>query len=225
MLMDARDESSGEAMTDAQLRDEVMTLLLAGHETTANALTWAFYLLALNPDVLERVEAEVDEVLAQRPPSFRDLGNLTYCTMVLQETLRLYPPAYALARTAVADDVVGGYHVDAGASITLSPYLTHRHPAFWEQPDHFDPERFRSERSAERHRYAYIPFGAGPRKCIGNNFAMTEGVLIMAMVAQRYRLALQPGHPVALEPLITLRPRYGIKMIATRRHRARRVDR
>lgn len=212
LLMDARDEETGEGMDDRQLRDEVMTLMLAGHETTSNALTWTLYLLSEHPDVREKLEEEVDRVLAGRMPTFEDIPQLTYTTMVLEESMRLYPPAYAVARTAADEDVVGGYRVEKGAVITLSPYVTHRHPDFWEDPDRFDPQRFSAERKAKRPRYAYIPFGGGPRKCIGSNFAMTEATLILAMIAQRFRLDHVPEHPVELEPLITLRPRHGMLM-------------
>lgn len=212
LLMDARDEETGEGMDDRQLRDEVMTLMLAGHETTSNALTWTLYLLSQHPGAREELEQEVDRVLAGRIPTFDVIPQLTYTTMVLEEAMRLYPPAYAVARTAADEDIVGGYKVERGAVITLSPYLTHRHPEFWENPDRFDPQRFSPQRKAQRPRYAYIPFGGGPRMCIGNNFAMTEATLILAMIAQRFRLDHAPEHLVELEPLITLRPRHGMVM-------------
>lgn len=212
LLMDARDEETGEGMSDRQLRDEVMTLMLAGHETTSNALTWTLYLLSEHPDVRDELEQEVDRVLAGHIPTFDDIPQLTYTTMVLEESMRLYPPAYALARTAADEDVVGGYRVEKDAFITLSPYVTHRHPDFWEEAERFNPQRFSAERKAERPRYAYIPFGGGPRMCIGSNFAMTEATLILAMIAQRFRLDHVPDHSVELEPLITLRPRHGMLM-------------
>ena len=212
MLMDARDEETGEGMSDEQLRDEVMTLMLAGHETTSLALSWTLYLLSEHPVVRRRLEAEVDEVLGGRTPETEDKADLTYTTMVLEESMRIYPPAYAMSRYCVEADRVGGYDVPAGSAVTLSPYVTHRHPDFWEDPERFDPERFRPERQAERPRFAYMPFGGGPRQCIGNRFAMTEATLILAMLTQRYRLDLVPGHPVETEPLITLRPRHGLRM-------------
>lgn len=212
MLMAARDEESGEGMSDKQLRDEVMTIMLAGHETTALALSWTFYLLSEHPDARRKLEAEVDEVLGGQTPTFADIPDLVYTTMVVEESLRLYPPAYAIARWANDGDTIGGYDVPPDSSITLSPYFTHRHPAFWEAPERFDPERFTAERKAERSRWAYIPFGGGPRQCIGNRFAMTEAVLLLAQISNHYRLDLVPGHPVAMEPLITLRPRYGLRM-------------
>lgn len=219
MLMDARDEETGQGMSDRQLRDEVMTLMLAGHETTANALTWTLYLLSRHPNVRRRVEEEVDEVLGGKIPTFEEIRDLRYLNSVLQESLRLYPPAYATSRTAREEDIIAGYDVDAEAPITISPYLTHRHPDFWEDPERFDPGRFSPEAAARRPRYAYIPFGGGPRKCIGSDFAMTEATLVLAMVAQRYRLHLLPGHPVEMEPLITLRPRHGMQMTVQQRER------
>jgi len=217
MLMDARDEETGAGMSDEQLRDEVMTLMLAGHETTSLALSWTLYLLSEHPAVRRKLEEEVDEVLGGRTPAMEDLPELTYTTMVLEESMRLYPPAYAISRWCVEADEVGGYRLPAGSSITMSPYVTHRHPDFWEQPERFDPERFRPERHAERPRFAYMPFGGGPRQCIGNRFAMTEATLILAMVTQHYRLDLVPGHPVEMDPLITLRPRHGLQMTVAAR--------
>lgn len=215
MLIAARDEETGEVMDDRQLRDEVMTLLLAGHETTANALTWAWYLLSGHPDVERKLHQELSGVLNGRTPTINDLPRLPYTRMIIDETLRLYPPAYAIGRLGVDADEVGGYDVPRQAIITLSPYLTHRHPQFWPDPERFDPERFTPERSADRPRYAYLPFGGGPRQCIGNSFALTEAVLILATLAQQVRLRLVAGHPVDTEPLITLRPRHGMKMIAS----------
>lgn len=217
MLMAARDEETGEGMSDQQLRDEVMTIMLAGHETTAVALAWTFYLLSEHAQVLEALEAEVDEVLNGRLPAIDDLPNLPYTTMVLEESMRLYPPAYAIARWGNAEDEVGGYYVPKNAVITMSPYITHRHPDFWENPERFDPQRFTPERKAERPRYTYLPFGGGPRLCIGNSFAMTEAILLLASIVQRYRLSLVPGTAVETEPLITLRPKGKLMMKLTAR--------
>ena len=219
MLMAARDEETGQGMSDEQLRDEIMTIMLAGHETTALALSWTFYLLSQHPDVRHRLEAEVDGVLGGRTPTYADIPDLVYTSMVIEESMRLYPPAYAIARWGNDWDRVGGYDVPPDSAITLSPYFTHRHPAFWKEPERFDPERFTAERKAERSRWAYIPFGGGPRQCIGNRFAMTEAILLLAQICSHYRLDLVPGHPVALEPLITLRPRYGLRMTLARRSR------
>ncbi|MEA2575171.1 MAG: hypothetical protein QOH93_2469 [Chloroflexia bacterium] len=213
MLMQARDAETGEGMNDRQLRDEVITLLLAGHETTANALTWAWYLLSQNPMAARHMREELREVLGGRTPTVADLPNLTYTRMVLDETMRLYPPAWSITRKAVEEDELARYHIPAGAIVSVSPYAMHRHPRYWENPEGFDPERFTPERSAQRPPYAYFPFGGGPRLCIGNNFAIMEGQLLLATIAQRYRLDLVPGHPVVVEPLITLRARYGMRMV------------
>jgi cytochrome P450 len=212
MLMHARDGETGERMTDRQLRDEVMTIFLAGHETTANALAWTFYLLSLHPGVERRVRAELDAVLGGRAPEFDDLPKLTTLTAVIKESMRLYPPAWMIERRAAADDVVGGYRIPAGSVVLMSPYITHRHPGLWPNPEGFDPDRFVPEAERARPRYAYFPFGGGPRLCIGQPFAMLEGVLVLATILQRYRLSLVPGHPVVPDPLVTLRPRGGILM-------------
>ncbi len=214
LLMNAVDEDTGEGMTDRQLRDEMMTILLAGHETTANALTWAFYLLSQHPHVAYRLHAEVDNVLGERAATFDDLPRLMYTRMVLQEALRLYPPAWSIARRAIEDDVIGGYHIPAGSAVNISIYTLHHNPEYWDEPEQFRPERFSEQESQRRHKFAYIPFSAGPRKCIGDQFAMTEGQLILATVAQRVDLALAPGQRVAMSPLITLTPKHGIQMLA-----------
>ncbi len=212
MLMDARDEETGQRMDDRQLRDEVMTIFLAGHETTANALTWTFYLLSKHPASMRRLQAEVDTVLEGRLPTIADLPRLEWTSMVLSEAMRLYPPAWGLGRTPIEDDVIDGFFIPRGSLVFVSPWVTHRHPDFWEDPEGFDPERFAPERMATIPRYAYFPFAGGPRQCIGNRFALMEAELALAVVAQRYRLDLVPGHPVELEPVITLRPRHGMRM-------------
>ncbi len=212
LLLSARDEETGAGMSDKQVRDEVMTLLFAGHETTSNLLAWTWYVLAQHPEVEQRLHAELDAALAGQRPSVEHLTNLPYSRIVLEETLRLYPPAWSLARKARAGDCLGGYAIPAKSVILMIPYVTHRHPAFWEEPERFDPERFTPERAAARPRYAYFPFGGGPRQCIGNNFALMEAHLILATVAQRYHLHLVPGHAVEPETLLTLRPRYGLPM-------------
>ncbi|HXH22943.1 MAG TPA: cytochrome P450 [Dehalococcoidia bacterium] len=221
MLLAARDQESGEGMSDRQLRDEVMTIFLAGHETTATALTWTWYLLSQHPEAEARLHREVDTVLDGRPPVYDDLASLPYTRMILEESMRLYPPAWAVGRFAVGPDTVGGYDLPAGSQIVMSQYVTHRHPAFWERPDEFDPERFTPERSAGRPRFAYFPFGGGPRYCIGADFAMIEAQLTLAAVAQRYRLRLSPGHPVEVDPLVTLRPKHGMVMRLERRRPGR----
>jgi cytochrome P450 len=217
MFMSARDAETGARMDDRQLRDEVMTLLLAGHETTALALTWTWYLLAQHPHVECALHAELNTVLQGRTPTVEDLPHLQYTRCVLEESLRLYPPAHSFNRQAIAEDKLGSYAIPAGAHILIQPYVVHRHPAFWAQPETFDPDRFTPERSKGRHRYAYIPFGGGPRQCIGQTFAMTEAQLVVATVAQCYRLRVVPDHAVEMAPLITLRTRHGLKMTLHRR--------
>ena len=212
MLLLARDEETGEGMNDQQVHDEVMTLLLAGHETTANALTWTWYLLSQHPHVQRRLHAELDGVLGGQRPAVEHLADLSYTGMVIEEAMRLYPPLWGMGRKVLTADEIGGYHIPKNYNIWLSPYVTHRHPDFWEDPEVFDPERFLPERSASRPRYAYFPFGGGPRLCLGSGFAMMEAQLILAMIAQHYRLQLIPGHPVEPEVLLTLRPRYGLPM-------------
>jgi cytochrome P450 len=214
LLLAARDEDTGEAMSDRQVRDEALTLILAGHETTANALAWTWYLLSQNPEVERKLHAELAEVLNGRAPTVADLPALRYTSMVIDESMRLYPPAWSVGRSPLADDEILGCKVPKGSSVMLSQWLTQRHPDFWEDPERFDPERFSPERSARRPRYAYFPFGGGPRQCIGNIFALTEANLILAAIAQKYRLRMVAGHRVELQPLVTLRPRYGLKMTA-----------
>jgi cytochrome P450 len=216
MLLSARDEETGEGMNDQQARDEVMTILLAGHETTANTLIWTWYLLSQHPEVESRLQSELATVLGGNAPTVEQLPELAYTSMVLQEVLRLYPPAWILSRKAIADDELGGYHIPQGSMVIISPYATHRHPDFWEQPEVFDPERFTPERVAARPHFAHFPFGGGPRLCIGSNFAVMEAQLILATVAQRFRLRLMPDHPVVPEAKITLRPRYGMPMTVQR---------
>lgn len=217
MLLSARDEETGEFMDEQQLRDEVMTLLIASHETTALLLTWLFYCLAGNPEVEARLHAEVDTALNGRSPGVDDLPKLTFTRQVVEETMRLYPPAYALSRYCNRSDVVGGYGVPADSMVTLSPYITHRLPEFWRHPHRFDPDRFSPSENDSRHRFAYIPFGAGPRQCIGAGFAMTEGVLVAASIAQRFRLRVPDGHAAELEPQVTLHPRGGMPLRFERR--------
>jgi cytochrome P450 len=225
MLMSARDEETGEAMTDEQLRVEVTTFLLAGQETTSLALTWTWYLLSQNPRARQRLEDELDVVLGGRPPEYPDLANLPYVRMVIDEAMRLYPPAWGFSRQALADDRLGGFQLPRGWLAFVIPYVLHRLPAFWTDPEAFDPERFSPERSADRPKFAYIPFGAGPRQCIGNQFALIETQLIVATLAQAYRLQLVPHHRADPWPLITLRPRYGMPMIIERRTPADRPSR
>ena len=211
MLLAARDEETGEGMSDRQLRDETMTMFVAGHETTSTLLAWIWHLVAAHPDVERRLHAEVGAALDGRTPTAADLSALPYLRMVIDETLRLYPPGWILTRSPEADDEVGGYRIPAKSVIFLSPYLTHRHPDYWENADTFDPERFAPEHAAGYARFAYWPFGGGPRQCIGNNFALMEAQLIVAMVAQSYRLQPLPGTVVEPTAGVTLQPR-GLRM-------------
>ena len=213
MLLAARDEDTGEGMTDEQLRVEVTTFLLAGQETTSLALTWTWYLLSQHPGARQQLEDELDTVLNGRPPEYADLANLPYTRMVVDEAMRLYPPAWAFSRQALADDTLGGFHLPRGFLAFVIPYVLHRLPAYWKDPETFDPGRFSPERSADRPKFVYLPFGAGPRQCIGNQFALIEAQLSVATLAQGYRLQLVPQHRVEAWPLITLRPRYGMQMI------------
>jgi cytochrome P450 len=210
MLMSARDELSGAPMTDPQVRDEAITFLAAGHETTAVALTWTWYLLSLHPEVERRLRAEIHHVLGGRQPRADDLSRLQFTRRVIEESMRLYPPVWMMSRRVVQDDVVGGYRIPAGSLILLSQYVTHRHPHFWPNPEGFDPDRFLPERVAERPRFAYFPFSGGPRTCIGNHFAIMEAMLAVAMTMQRFRIELLPGHPVIPDPIFTLRPKHGV---------------
>jgi cytochrome P450 len=216
MLLDARDEATGEGMTDKQLRDEVMTIFLAGHETTATALAWTFYLLSKHPDAARQIRAEVAAVVGDRAPGAEDFPRLKYTTMVIEEAMRLYPPAWLVSRAPRADMVICGYSVPKGSYVLLSPYVTHRHPGLWENPEGFDPTRFAPEKIAAMPRFAYFPFGGGPRQCIGNTFAMMEAVLVLAVLTRRLRLDLVPGQTVVPEPTVTLRPKKGLQMVALR---------
>jgi cytochrome P450 len=213
MLLLAQDEEGdGGGMTDRQLRDEVVTLLLAGHETTSNALTWTWYLLSQNPEIEARWREELRSVLGGRPPTFEDLPALKYTEMVMAESMRLFPPAWGIGRRALRDVELGGFRIPAGSILALAPYVLHRDERFWPDPLRFQPERFTAEARAARPKFAYFPFGGGARSCIGEPFAWMEGVLLLATVGQRWRLRLSPGHPVEPQALITLRPRYGMKM-------------
>ena len=216
-LIAARDEETGGGMTAQEVRNQVVTIFMAGHETTALALTWTWYLLSQHSAVEAKLHAELDAVLGGRTPRHEDLAKLTYTRMVIEEAMRLYPPAHTLSRTAMADDAVLGTRIPKGSQVLIVPWLVHRNPKLWEQPERFEPERFTPDRVAARHRFAYIPFGVGPRICIGAAFAMAEAMLILATVAQRYRLQLKPDFPVEPQGLITLRPRNGMGMILERR--------
>ena len=207
MLLQAKDESGAPAMTDEEIRDETMTLFLAGHETTATALTWTFYLLAKNPQYHRKIQAEVQAVLEDRMPTLEDLPKLTMCQWVIEESMRLYPPVWRLSRFAKDQDEIQGYTVPAGSVVVLTPYFIHRDPRYWERPDAFEPERFSPERSAGRPRLAFVPFGAGPRACIGAMFAMAEAQIILAVICRKLFFELPPDFQLELEPLVMLRPK------------------
>jgi cytochrome P450 len=208
----ARDEKTGAAMDDEQLRTQIMTLILAGYETTASALTWTWYLLSQNLWALDRLRSEVRHTLNGRPPQYPDLDHLPYTQMVLDESLRLFPPAWTLGRRAIGEDQIGGYYVAPNTTIAICTYALHRHPMFWDKPDVFDPERFSEKNLIGRNKFAYIPFGAGPRQCIGNNFGLMEAALVMACVLQRFELHLLPGMDVQPQPLFVLRPNRDLMM-------------
>ena len=212
MLIEARDEESGEAMTDQQLRDEVVTIFAAGHETTANLLAWTWSWLSRVPDVRRRMRAELDAVLGDRDATADDYAKLPYTRAVLAESLRLTPVVWFISRRVLADIPLGEYTLPAGSLAFVSPYATHRHPSFWENPEGFDPERFLEGASNGRPTLAYFPFGAGPRKCIGDTFALVEATLVLATLARRFELELPPGMVPEPEPVITLRPKGGLPM-------------
>ena len=212
MLVDYRDEE-GKGFSDRELRDQIMTLFAAGHETTGVALTWVSYMLSQHPEVEAKLHAEVDFVLGGRAPNLADLDKLDYTRMVIEETMRLFPPAFAINRWALAEDQLGPHHIRPNTLITISPYVTHHSPLWWSDPLRFDPERFARGAEQGRHRFAYFPFGGGPRVCIGNTFALMEARLVLATLAQAFRMRLAPGHLVEAQGLITLRPRHGMKMI------------
>ena len=217
MLLAVRDEETGEGMTDRQLRDEAMTVFLAGHETTANTLSWTLYLLSGDPEVESRLQEELCEVLAGRPPTIDDLPRLRYTDMVVKESMRLYPPAWAFGREALADCEIGGYYVPAGTQLIVSQWVMHRDPRYYEEPGKFRPERWGDGSTESLPKYAYFPFGGGPRLCIGQSFAKMEAVLLLATIAQQFRLRSAPGERIAPQPSITLRPRNGMRMVLEKR--------
>ena len=218
MLLTAQDEEGdGGQMTNQQLRDELMTIFLAGHETTANALTWTWYLLSNNPEVEQRLHHEVDAVIGSRKPTFSDVAALRYTEMVLSESMRLYPPAWAIGRLAKVDCELGGYIIPEKSLVLFSQYVMHRDERYYVQPLLFDPLRWTPEARESRPTFAYFPFGGGPRRCIGDGFAWMEGVLLLATLAQQWQLRLVPRHPVALKPVITLRPKHGMRMVVSKR--------
>jgi len=217
MLLLSRDEG-GDRMSDDEVRDQLVTLFVAGHETTSNALTWTWYLLSQHPEAEARLHAEVDAALGGRPPALADLPRLPYTMQVIKEAMRLYPPAWVVnVRCAAADTTLGPYAVKKGDLLWLSPFVMHRRPAYFPDPERFDPDRWTAERERALPKFAYMPFGGGPRVCIGNGFALMEAHLIVAAVAQRYRLRLRPGHPIDLNAQITLSNHVGMPMTVQRR--------
>jgi cytochrome P450 len=216
MLMQARDED-GSSMTDKQLRDEVMTFLLAGHETTALALSWSWHLLAQNLEAERKLHQELDAVLAGRVPAFSDLPALPQTERVIKEAMRLYPPAWSVARTVVSPFELRGYNISKGANVVMSQWIMHRDPRYFSDPEKFDPDRWLPERSQKLPRFAYFPFGGGPRQCIGASFAMMEATLLLAAIAQRFSLRAVPDHPITPIPSFTLRPKHGIRMVIEHR--------
>ncbi len=216
-LIAARDEQTGGGMSAQEVRDHIITIFLAGHETTAMAMTWTWFLLSQHPHEESRLHAELDSVLGGRAPTHEDLSNLTYTRMVVEESMRLYPPVHTIAREAINDDTLVGRRIPKGSAIMIAPWLLHRHVKHWDNPGRFDPERFSPEASAARARFSYLPFGGGKRICIGAAFALTEAIVLLATLAQRYRLRVVPGHPVEPQGLITLRARYGMRMLLSLR--------
>ncbi len=214
MLMLARDEDTGETMNDRQLRDEVMTFLLAGHETTAMALSWTWYLLAQHPKIEARLARDVAEALDGRVPAVGDLPRLQYARQVVEEAMRLYPPVWGFVRQAVRPDTIAGYRVPKNAVVNIVPSVTHRHPAFWAHPDRFDPDHFAPDAVRDRPRFAYLPFSGSPRLCIGNEFVLMEAQLVVATTLQRYRLLTEERPVVEPEVQLTLRPKGGLPMRA-----------
>jgi cytochrome P450 len=217
MLMNARDKETGDAMQERELIDEVMTLVVAGHETTASALNWTWYLLSQHPDVEARLHAEIASVPAVSAPSLAQMEALAFTQQVINEALRLYPPGWLLSRRTLEPDVLSGFEIAAGTNVLLPLYLLHRHPRYWKDPDVFWPERFAPEHEAQRPRFAYMPFAAGPRHCIGETFALYEMLMHLYKVARHYRLVHVPDMPLELEAQINLRTKYPLHMRLERR--------
>jgi cytochrome P450 len=217
LLLLARDEDDGSQMTDKQLRDEAMTIFLAGHETTAILMSWTWYLLARHPEVEAKLVAELRDVLGNRPPSVEDIPMLRYTEMVVTEALRLYPPAYIIGREAAEASIIGGYAVPAGTTVLMSQWVIQRDPRYFNDPDSFRPDRWADGLAQRLPKYAYFPFGGGPRICIGNTFAMQEAVLLLATIAPRFRFTLASADPVQTQPTVTLRPRGGIPAVLAKR--------
>lgn len=212
-LLELGGSETGSRPDTRAVRDQIITFLMAGHETTAKALTWTLYLLDRNPGALERLQSEIDAVLGGRYAGAEDLPDLPYAWMTIQEAMRLFPPVWTISRMAVADDEIRGFEIQSGSLILVSPYALHRHPGHWDDAERFDPTRFEPAAAARRTEYTYLPFGSGPRRCIGNVFARVESTLVLVTILQRYRLRLVEGHRVEPDALVTLRPRFGMPML------------
>lgn len=212
MLLDARNAETGEGMSDSQLRDETTTLLVTGHESTANAAMWIFYILSRHPEIERRIRNEIAAVCGDETPDDAQLRNLNYLRMVIDEVLRVYPPAWTTSRTALGEDDILGYPVETGTSVMISPYVIHHNPRYWPEPEVFDPERHTAEMKEGRPKFAYIPFGGGPRNCIGANFAMMELQLVVSMILQRYRVSVLDQDKIEREAMVSIRPKGGINV-------------
>jgi cytochrome P450 len=217
MLRLQQEPSNQAFLTDQSIRDELLTMLTAGHETISSALAWTWYLLARHPEAEQRVHDELAAALAGRRPTIEDLPKLSYARMVFAESMRLYPPVWASARRLVRDLDIGGYRIPDGACVYFTQYLVHRDARFHPDPNRFNPERFLPDEQAKRPKYAYFPFGGGNRQCIGEGFAWTEALLLIAALAQHWRFRLVAGHPIEVDPLIALQPKFGIRMILEKR--------
>ena len=216
-LLGARDNETGEPIDEMQIRDEVVTLMLAGHETSANALAWTLYLLATHPEVEARLTEDLDAHLSGAPATAADLPSVPYLKQVVQESMRIYPPVWGYSRRAEREAEFGRYVLPAKAYVAVVPYALHRHPEFWPHPERFDPDRFHPNRTQARHSYCYLPFGAGPRTCIGAGMAMLETQLVLAQIVQRFKVRVVPDHPIETVARVTLNPRYGLPVTLSRR--------
>ena len=212
VLLAANDPSTGLPLSEREIQDQVMTMIMAGHETTAKALTWTLYLLDRNPEVYKQVVAELAEVIGDREITVNDLPNLQWCRAAIFESMRLYPPIWVISRRAVEEETIGGYAIPKGSLVCVSPWIMHHHPALWEAVEQFDPSRFLGDRPDTRHPFAFMPFGAGPRRCIGRGFATMEAVVVLATLLQQVDLSLLQDHPVKVQALVTLRPEFGMMM-------------
>ncbi|MGB3570550.1 MAG: cytochrome P450 [Phormidesmis sp.] len=218
MLLATQDEDTGEGMSERQLLNEIITLINAGHETTATSLAWTWQLLGSHPQVMANMQSEIDSILSGGEPTFEQLPKLTYTRRVFDESLRLCPPGMGLApRAALVDDEIDGYFIPKGSILNIAFYYTLRHPQFWQNPEQFDPDRFLPERAIARPKYAYMPWGAGPHVCIGKNFALMEAVMILSAIAARFQITLVPNQSVEIDPRFTLRPKHGVKVTLKRR--------